>query len=345
LIAELDGRRRDCERLAQEAIKLSPLQPTARSLLGYAHLDGRWINIEQIRSFFAHDDNYQEYLRVRPNYPDLARRQFDLGKWCEERRLTEQARAHYTHAIQINLDTAVECYRGDAANLRAMMRPGSLGGDAARRLGYKRVGEDWCAPAEYPQAQAQLKQFNKDYSEWKPKVERLRKSLSLSRKAQDRAREELRAIRAPEAVPALELVLVPAGEKEAILAAKTIGRIQGPEASLALARLAVSCEWDEARQQAARELAGRPLDEFVPALLASMRLPLDVSPHGAARIGRADVPEEPPSGGSQSSSEHPAPAGAWRRSTIFPFASSPHCSPITHVAGMAAVPKAKNTLV
>ena len=86
------------------------------------------------------------------------------------------------------------------------------------------------------------------------------------------------AIDTPAALPALELVLAPASQKEAVLAAEAIGRIRGPEASLSLARLAVFANWEEARKQAAEQLKSRPLVEFVPPMLAAMATPLvDVS--------------------------------------------------------------------
>jgi hypothetical protein len=306
LLARMDGRNRQCDCLAREALKLSPDHPAARWLEGQAHVNGRWVKIEEAGALLAADEDYQEYLRTRPTRPqwaDTPSRQFDLGEWCAQRHLTDQARGHYARAIQLSIEAGLSS-DGGAQYARAMP-PNSIGGKAAKRLGYKEVGGNWYSPAEYPQAQARWNQSNKDYAEWKPKIDKLRKALaSSSRKARDAAREQLRTIRTPAAVSALETVLAPAGEKEAVLAAEAIGRVQGPGASLALARLAMSSDWEEARQQAAGQLRSRPLEEFVPALLERMRLPLDASGK-PAQAGGADSPKQETAADSPSGSEPP----------------------------------------
>ncbi|MHC4177362.1 MAG: polymorphic toxin-type HINT domain-containing protein, partial [Planctomycetota bacterium] len=69
-------------------------------------------------------------------------------------------------------------------------------------------------------------------------------------------------------------VLTRSSEKEALLAVETLGNITDHEASLVLARQAVFSDWPNARLAAATQLKGRPLEAFVPAMLAVMYTPV-----------------------------------------------------------------------
>ena len=86
--------------------------------------------------------------------------QFRLGQWCSERKLTEQARAHFTRVIQLEPNNTA----------------------ARARLGYKLVGKEWCTAADI-QRQNRLKS---EYAQWMPKVKKIRSGLAAS----DRKRRE-----------------------------------------------------------------------------------------------------------------------------------------------------------
>ncbi len=256
LAAEVDGRDRDHDRWVQEARKQSPNYPAARWLDGQVLVGRRWIKIEEVPYLSSRDSKYQEYLRVRSTCGDNAPDQFRLGQWCAKQGLTQQARVHLTRVIQLDNNNA-----------------------AARHwLGYKRIDGQWRAGAEIQQAEVQAKKLKGDLDRWTPVVQGIKRALSGSHpKQRDKARAQLRAIDTPAALPALEQILAGGSETEALCAAEAMSRIRGPEASLALARLAVRCEWDEARHQAAEQLKSRPLVEFVPPMLAAMSTPLKIS--------------------------------------------------------------------
>jgi tetratricopeptide (TPR) repeat protein len=268
LAAEVDGRSRDRDRWIHEALKQSPDHPAAHWLAGQVLVGGHWVKIEEAPSLAAGDSKLQEYLRVRSKYGDNVPDQLRLGDWCRERGLTEQARAHFTRVIELDPDHAV----------------------ARNRLGYRRIHGEWYSAAEVQEFRSRAKQLKNDLDRWRPAVQKVRQSLSASVSAgEERARKQLRTMDVPGAVPALELLLAPASQQEASLAIEAIGRIPGPEASVALARLAAFAQWGKARRQAAKQLKSRPLVEFVPPMLAAMSTPLELvswdfvtRPHSAA---------------------------------------------------------------
>ena len=146
LIAELQGRNRDRDRWIQEALKDSPDHRRAHWLDGQVLVNRRWIRVDESPSLWAGDNHHQEYLRVRSKYADTVPDQLRLGDWCAQRQLTEQARRTLHGVIQLEPDHAA----------------------ARKRLGYRRIGEQWYTAAEFRQVERRLKELTKDYAQWKP---------------------------------------------------------------------------------------------------------------------------------------------------------------------------------
>ena len=217
LTAEMEGRSGDRDRWAHEALKDSPEHPAAHWLDGQVLVNQQWVRIEETPYVFVRDHKYQEYLRRRSKCADTAWSQFQLGDWCKRRGLTEQARAHFTRAIEIYPD-------------HAMVRS---------RLGYVRVRNERRTSAEIKETKHPRTNVSSDYTQWRFKITMILQDVSAADPEQaQKAREELLAIDTPAAIPALEWLAAPGGPT-GILATEAIGRIRGPEASLALARLAL----------------------------------------------------------------------------------------------------------
>ncbi|MGO8690597.1 MAG: polymorphic toxin-type HINT domain-containing protein [Thermoguttaceae bacterium] len=248
--AESDGRSGDFARWSHEALARSPDLPAAHWLAGQVTLGGGWVKAEEASKLLATDKNYQEYLRLRAKYADKVVDQFRLGQWCSDRKLTEQARAHFTRVVQLEPNNTA----------------------ARARLGYKRVGKAWCTATDI-QRQNRLKS---EYAQWMPKVKKIRSALAASdSQRREKARADLASLAVPAAVSAIENVLTEEGEPTALLAVETLGKIDGPEATHALARLAIFSPYHAARQAAIRPLKSRPWGEFVPAMLAAMAPRID----------------------------------------------------------------------
>ena len=151
LTAELDGRSRDRDYWAEEAIKLAPARPTVRWLDGQVSVSGRWVKIEQAPGLVGRDQDYQRYLHLRSMFSDTGEGQYQLGVWCEKLRLKEQARAHFTRAVQLDPDHAA----------------------ARSRLGFTRIAGQWQSAAKLRQIESLRKKLQTDYENWKPKVDRI----------------------------------------------------------------------------------------------------------------------------------------------------------------------------
>ncbi len=241
------------EEFLARALKQSPDFAPARWHTGHVRLENRWVKIDDVPARVRSDKSYREYLQLRCRSADTAAGHLKLGEWCRARRLQDQARAHFTRVIELDPD-----------NVRARSR-----------LSHQRVGNDWFSRDELEQRDADARQITRDLARWRPKIVQVHHGLlRRSEREQEKARARLLAIDDPAAIPAIEQVLAPASQREGELAVKALGNITDHEASRALARQAVSSTWPEVRFEAARELKHRPMEAFVPMMLAMMYTPI-----------------------------------------------------------------------
>ncbi len=239
-------------RLLGEALQRSPNFAPARWHSGHVRLAGKWVHVDDVVSSTQSDDRYQEYQRLRLQHGDKAEDHLELGIWCERRRLKEQARAHFLSVLEMSPDDP----------------------EARTRLGYRRVKGTWLTRNEIRRADADSRRAERARAQWEPKLLRIHYGLQhRSEKEQQKARARGLAIEDPAAIPAIESVLAASREEGALLAVEVLGNITDHEASLPLARQAVSSEWEAVRSVAAEKLKYRPLETFVPAMLAVMHTP------------------------------------------------------------------------
>ena len=67
-----------------------------------------------------------EYEKIRPQYPDTPKGQWDLAKWCEEHQLSAQRKAHLKRVIELDPNHA----------------------DARHALGYSQIDGQWTTQEE-----------------------------------------------------------------------------------------------------------------------------------------------------------------------------------------------------
>jgi hypothetical protein len=121
--------------------------------------------------------------------------------------------------------------------------------------------------------------------QWHSELEDIRSGLGRrSAKARQFAVERLMAIRDVSAIPAIEMLWASNHRAMAHVAVAALGNLSQHEASLALARIAVFSPWPDVNQAATQQLADRPREGYVPALLAEMSSPIE-SRYRIARIG------------------------------------------------------------
>jgi hypothetical protein len=115
----------------------------------------------------------------------------------------------------------------------------------------------------------------KSLAEWRPTLESALKGLETPIEARRKtAAEKILAIKDPAATAALEELLSTHSEDAALLAVQVIGSFDTQEATNALARQSVLSPSERVRRQAAKLLRERPLDSYVPTLLAEMYTPV-----------------------------------------------------------------------
>jgi hypothetical protein len=97
--------------------------------------------------------------------------------------------------------------------------------------------------------------------------------LTGNKAQREAALADLRAIADPSAVPAIELVLAGRDAETARAVVDTLKHMEGPAASLALAKQGVFSSWLEVRKSASQALHGRKFEDFVPALISLLATP------------------------------------------------------------------------
>ena len=237
--------------LLTRAVLLDPSNAKARGLLGFVKYDDKWLRPEEVTRAVEESPErqavFQEYLERRTQARDKADDQYKLALWCEENGLTQQMTAHLHRVVELD--------------------PGRDG--AWRRLGFKKVGKSWVNPEVEAAVQAEREAQGKADKLWGPKLEKLKDALSGRDKAKKaEALEELSKIDDPRAVPSVWRVFARSGEANQRVAAEVLGRIEGSEASRALAMMAVYSPFAGVRANSAQLLARRDPREFA-ALVAS----------------------------------------------------------------------------
>lgn len=241
---------RDSElaRLLEEAPHYAP----ARWAAGYVESDGRWLKFNDLPITDIDVDKLNEYRELRAKTPDAAEGNLALANWCHEQDFKEQERAHLQRVLDFEPDRS----------------------DLRKRLGMVEVGGAWLSPQEARQAAERGKQAAADLKHWLPRAEKLRDAVNEPEgRARDFALEQIRAIRDPSAVTALETVLAPVNDDAGEAVADALAEIKRPAAAIALARLATFSQSSETTDAARDKLKALPRDHFVPALLSSLVIP------------------------------------------------------------------------
>ena len=239
-----------------------------------------WLLLDEVQQLAAKDERLATYREIREKYPETEGGQTELARWCTKHKLEDQARAHWTKVLSLAPDHS----------------------EARRQLGFHRVNGTWVSQQEIADARAQANSMQTALSRWAPKIEKLLTRLEgANQRARERARQELLAIKDPNAVPAIEAFISVRGGETALLGIEMLKGMAAAEAARALAWQAVCSPWKPIRAAAAVALKGKRKHDYVPPLLAAMRTPIQGqyelydSPNGGFLMRRAlyqDGPEQ-----------------------------------------------------
>ena len=240
-----------------------PTNALARGLLGLVEYKGTWKRPEAvadaIRTDVAHADLLVEYNARRVKTPVAAGPQYKLGLWCEEKGLTDEARAHFATALRLEPTNA----------------------EALKKLGYKKVGNRWITERQAAFEKAERETQIAADREWRPRFETLRDQLKSKAKRAD-AEKALAEISHVRAVPMLLKTFAGGDFNHQRIALQVLGQIDAIESSRALARFALLAESDDIRARAIDTLRRRDPREWadLPITLLRSKIVYTMKPVG-----------------------------------------------------------------
>jgi hypothetical protein len=218
----------------------------------------QWVATEAAASEAARAGKVSQYRQLRDRAQNNALGHLSLANWCAAAGLKDQQRMHLVYAMQ-SRPTKKQSH------------------DIIRRLGVVRYRGALMLPAQAEMLKAESKKSDEAMQEWKPRLTALRRNIeSPDRAKSSAALEQLRAIRDPAAIPALETVFVkskPAIVKQVL---ETIGDMPDQAATDALLRCAILADDEDIRQAAAVALKPRPVFSYVPTLIGALESPVEV---------------------------------------------------------------------
>jgi hypothetical protein len=272
----------DRREVLRPALELTPACEAAYGPSGFAYDVKRkeWLLPSEIQELAAKDGQLAAYRAARAKFPDTEKGQAQLARWCARRKLDDQARAHWTKVLSFNPEQA----------------------EARRQLGFQKVNGTWLGQQEIADARAKVSDFQSSLTRWGRKLEDALKRLGgPNRQASDVARQELKRIKVPDAVPAIEVVFCANGGEYAPLGVELLKEMKAAQAAAALTWLAAFSPWKPVQAAATAALKDQSPHDYVPLLLGAMRTLIQSSfslystPDGGFLLRRAlyaDGPEQ-----------------------------------------------------
>jgi hypothetical protein len=205
---------------------------------------------------------------ARPN----AAEQLQLAAWCRTNGLREEERAHLVRALSTG----------------QVHEPAKI----LHRLGYRQIGPWWFTDDELRAYAEETRAVLKEWKRLEPKLDRIAALLEGTAKQRRQGLEDLQALASPATIPVLERTLAQKSEPAASGVVEVLSGVESYRASQALARLAITSDWPSIRAAATEKLKQRPLEDFVPAALEMMSLPIetdDARQSSVTSLRRADI--------------------------------------------------------
>jgi hypothetical protein len=268
LWCEAHGLEAERSRHLAAALEADPANARARGLAGQVADRGRWRPASELaastRSDEALNAGMAEYNARREALPrpETAAAHWALALWCEAKGLAPEAAAHFTAVTRL--------------------APGRA--DAWEKLGCRRYRGRWVTEAQARAEEAEDQARHDADRRWRePLRQWWREYVALE---DPQARSDSVAAFAPglepRAVPTLVSLFAKGDAEQQLAAVRLLDRIDAPEASRELARLAVAGRDDRVRGEAGGAVARRDRIEAIAWLIDLLHDPL-----------RVDVESEP----------------------------------------------------
>ncbi len=217
---------------------------------GEIRFAGQWATPDHVAQLVAGDRIQISYRERRSKCPETADGHLKLAQWCREQGLADQQRAHLLVAAQLAPTDP---------------RP-------RKALGLVEYKSAWMTPAELSVAKSREVDAIKAYNTWKARLSKLNQDLeSDDQVARQNAVSQLRAIRDPQSIPAMEEVLSQSSESLGTMVVETVSQILHQAATRSLVRHAVWHTSPRVRDAAVDELLHREPTHYVGNLIHLLR--------------------------------------------------------------------------
>lgn len=235
------------------ALQFNPACAEALWQSGYVRYKNQWVKFDEMPQRVTDHPTLVKYRKVREDHADTVEGQIALAEWCRKNNLDEQMRSHLTRALFHDPDHTT----------------------ARDALGYVRIDGDWVLRDELEAALEIEKKQRAANQIWLPRLEAIARQLASDNpNRQHEGARRLNEVTDPLAIPSIEATLSTGSDELAVAALECISSMPQFEATLSLARHALSAQSENTRSLAASLLKQRTPDEYVPALLACMSSPI-----------------------------------------------------------------------
>jgi hypothetical protein len=241
------------------AVLHDPSNAAARGLLGLVAYRGDWKSPEAVAEDARSDGALQaalaEYNGRREEMPETADAHWALGLWCESNRLGPEALAHFTAVTRIAPDRA----------------------DAWLKLGFRKSGGRWISESQLAAERVEADAQRQADARWTPRLKQWWKDWLADKDHRPDRENALADTLEPRAVPTIRTLFLEGTATQQRVAAQLLDRIDSPEATQELARLATRPRSPEVRQEATQALVRRDPGEVIEPLIGLMHAPMDVN--------------------------------------------------------------------
>jgi hypothetical protein len=246
------------------AVLIEPGNVTARGLLGLVKHAGKWEDPAQVgeriradpalaatlADYNARRDALDQELRSSSRQ-EAERAHVKLGLWCEQKGLKAEATAHFTSAAQLNPQNEATW----------------------KHLGCIKHNGRWMSREQAAAEEREAALQKEANQRCEPQIRKWR-SMLADAGTRAEAEDRLAKVDDPRAVPAIVRVFVSAKEPDHLRAVQMLGRIDSPDSTWELARLAVLSPSETTRKAAVEALKPRNRRDYAGRLVGMIRAPI-----------------------------------------------------------------------
>ncbi|HUT88282.1 MAG TPA: polymorphic toxin-type HINT domain-containing protein [Thermoguttaceae bacterium] len=284
LEAEASGDQARRGQLLRQALNVDPQCASARGHAGYVRMGGEWLPVEEAERRGSADRSLAEYRRLRQTHAGTPTGELALARFCRDHDLDAEAKVHWLHVLQ--------CQPNHEEALRSL----GVRWFRGQLLTRAEIDEDPKTQTRAQEPRRPSPQAGKRWEKhWTPLVERWLRAMREGDSAPTQSIEhELQAI---DRLEAAECLAAMAGLDRAIqkrcdwddkkeqeayreLSEKLVEVLDAtpaPWTTRCLVQTAIGHPIDEVREAAADALGKRPMESYVPLLMAGMATPVEAA--------------------------------------------------------------------